>query len=457
MAAQLQHQVQMMMSAAAAGGANPLTAPMFGAGSRVDSPQLPGVGAAQNQYGMSEGEVYGSISALWERKQRTQGQRRQEGKRRGGSHPRFAGLGENVVKPCIRSLVVNLENSKRMRTASDSSGSLEVCNYDWGYNQAWVELGRRFYDFKTINKSSERPGYKARISAAVVKNGEGCTSCTIGMQTDEVTSMLTKNSHLFDGDSGSLVGFASHFTDGFHLLRRQGLQRIDTAFPWYVKNARGCTLLHHDGSNVPSTVGDGVENSYGPCDVFSSDPTDIPWLAKIVRGCTLSSNDFSNMLATVVIDRTKNSYGHRDVVSSGSPFYCNKPLHHNMPRLSLTFCQPYATEGYTTEDQNLSARSQTGWVRGHQHSGLLVCFRCFLLLHQAAMAAFALLQLLVFVIQRILFLNYEGQKETRYSWLLAGNVYASGAFRSFALYVPLPAGDVDRDSLLLQVNKGFRE
>ena len=53
MAAQLQHQVQMMMSAAAAGGANPLAAPMFGAGSRVDSPQLPGVGAAQNQYGMS--------------------------------------------------------------------------------------------------------------------------------------------------------------------------------------------------------------------------------------------------------------------------------------------------------------------------------------------------------------------------------------------------------------------
>lgn len=301
-----------------------------------------------------------------------------------------------------------------MRTASDCSGSPEVCNYACGYNQAWVELGRRFYDIKASNKSSERLGYKSKISAEVVKNGDGCTSCTtsctIGTTSAEVTSMPSKNSHPFDGDSGSLVGYVSHFTDGTQLLRRQGLQRFDTASPWYVKNARGCTLFNHGGLNLPSTIGDGIENIYGPRDGSSSGPTDIFWLAKSARGCTLSS-----ISAKVFIDRTKNSYSHRGEVSSGSPSYHNKPLYYNMPRLSLTPCLPHATEGYTTEDQNLSARRQTGWDPGHQHSGLFVCFRCFLLLHQATMAAFALFQLFVFVIQRILFLNYEGQKETGFA------------------------------------------
>ena len=337
------------------------------------------------------------------------------------------------MKPWTRPLVVNLENSKRTRNAFDCSGSPEVCNHACDYNQAWVEFGQRFYDIKTINrqltvhgtineegctsfdyryqKSLERLGYISKPSAVFVKNGEGCTSCMARMPLAEVTSMLTRNSSLFDGDSGSLVGYASHFTAGRRLPRRQGLQRTFTAYPWYVKNARGCTLFNHDGLNFFTTVGDGTEGGHGSCDVFSSCSIPFLWRAKMARGCTLYSNDGLSAIATVGIDRTKNSYSHCDVVSSGSPFYYNKPLLQKTLCLSTTRCQLHETNGDTVDHQNRSARRQIGWGEGHHYSGLLVCFRCFLLLHQATIAALALLQLITFVIQRILFLNYEGQKD----------------------------------------------
>lgn len=123
------------------------------------------------------------------------------------------------------------------------------------------------------------------------------------------------------------------------------------------------------------------------------------------RGCTLLQHD--------EIDAAKNSFDMWTVSSSGSSLYVFDMMRIGRSGSYLYDRRLYVrkTEGCTSRRQYESEQQHWGHAQWYHSEALLNAFRCFLMYHQLATVAITLLKLVVFVLQRILFLNYEGQSK----------------------------------------------